>query len=102
MVAFAAANLPIDIDTVEKLASWALSALYQAHGADRVQEIEGIAPVPAVEWTLINAPGGILRVVGRVSFEVDKLILTDITAKPWTRTKAFPGNLPLPPGYAAA
>lgn len=101
MVAFATANLPTNIDTLEELAAWALSALYQAHGADRVLEIEGIAPVPAVEYTLINAPGGILRLVVRASFEVDKLILTDITQKPWTRVKAFPGNLPLPAGYAA-
>lgn len=100
MVAFATANLPTGIDTLEKLASWTISALYQAHGADRVQEIEGIAPVPAVEYTLINAPGGVLRLVVRASFEVDKLVLTDITAKPWMRTKAFPGNLPLPSGYA--
>lgn len=102
MVALAKSQIPNDVASLEELLAWAASALFEAHGADRVLEIEGIAAVPACEYTLINAPGGDLRLVTRVSLPVAKAILTDTSKKPWKHITPFAGNLALPTGYAQA
>lgn len=48
MTAFAAANIPASVDTLEKLVVWALGALYQLHKNTRYQESDDAPLVPIV------------------------------------------------------
>lgn len=48
MTAFSTANLPAGIDTLEKLAVWALGALYQLHKNTRYQESDASPLIPII------------------------------------------------------
>lgn len=48
MTAFAPANLPASVNTVEKLAAWANGILYQLHKNSRYQESDAAPLVPLV------------------------------------------------------
>ncbi|MGB5972690.1 MAG: hypothetical protein WBG38_05200 [Nodosilinea sp.] len=48
MTAFAPANLPASVNTIEKLAAWSNGILYQLHKNSRYQESEAAPLVPLI------------------------------------------------------
>lgn len=67
MTAFAPANLPSGIDTVEKLAAWSLGALYQLHKNSRYQESDAAPLIPIITAQDGLAADGTERIIFRVS-----------------------------------
>lgn len=72
MTAFVPANLPASVDTVEKVALWALGILYQLHKNDRYQESDAAPLIP-----LITAQDGLAadkseRIIFRASLPLSQ------------------------------
>jgi hypothetical protein len=70
MTAFATANLPSSIDTLEKLIVWACAAYYQLHKNDRYQESDSAPLIP-----IITAQDGLAadrteRIIFRLSIQL--------------------------------
>jgi hypothetical protein len=70
MTAFATANLPASIDTLEKLIVWSCGAWYQLHKNDRYQESDSAPLIP-----LVTAQDGLAadkseRIIFRLSIQL--------------------------------
>ncbi|MBE9155387.1 hypothetical protein IQ265_00805 [Nodosilinea sp. LEGE 06152] len=98
MTAFAPANLPPSVDSLEKLAVWSLGALYSLRKNDRYQESEAAPVIPVITSQDGLAADKKEHVIFRVSF-----ILSDDwrsqTTKIWQEVQEFPGNTPLPTSF---
>ncbi|MBD1876254.1 hypothetical protein H6F75_22465 [Nodosilinea sp. FACHB-131] len=98
MTAFVPANLPTSVNTLEKLAVWALGALYQLHKNDRYQESDSAPVIP-----VITAQDGLAadkkeHIIFRPSFELSDDWRSQPT-KLWEEVQEFPGNTPIPASF---
>jgi len=70
MSAFATANLPASVDTLEKLIVWACGAFYQLHKNDRYQESDSSPLIPIVTAQDGLAADKTERVIFRLSIQL--------------------------------
>lgn len=71
MTAFAPANLPSVVNTLEKLLVWALCALYQLHKNTRYQESDAAPLIPIVTAQDGLAADKTERIIFRVSIPLN-------------------------------
>lgn len=79
-------DIPSNIDTLEKLAMWACSALAHSNPGLTVVEGQGYSELAAQAGVFYVASDNKYRFLGRISMEVDKNHLSG-TSKPWTFAK---------------
>ncbi|MGB3201112.1 MAG: hypothetical protein WBA99_09425 [Nodosilinea sp.] len=97
MTAFAPANLPASVDTVEKLSAWANGVLYQLHKNNRYQESDEAPLVP-----LITAQDGVAadkneRIIFRSSLPLSTDWRTQ-TTKYWQEVQEI-STAPIPTSF---
>lgn len=100
MVAFAPANLPASVDTVEKVALWSLGILYQLHKNDRYQESDAAPTIP-----FITAQDGLAadkseRIIFRASLPLSSDWRSQ-TTKFWQEGQEFASGLTIPTSFLA-
>jgi len=72
MSAFATANLPATVNTLEKLIVWALCALYQLHKNTRYQESDSAPLIPRITAQDGLAANGEECIIFRVSIPLSQ------------------------------
>lgn len=93
MAAFQKTDLPDSVNTVEKLAFWAISVLNNIAFQDTVEEVSGVKQPLTVFQTFsyMDATTRKWRFVGRVSCEINPNFQRG-DAKPWTYIQAISSN----------
>lgn len=97
MTTFSTSNLPASVNTVEKLAAWALGILYQLHKNSRYQESDAAPLVP-----LITAQDGLAadkteRIIFRASLPLSDTWRSE-TTKYWQESQEI-SNAAIPPSF---
>jgi hypothetical protein len=90
-------DLPATVDTVEKLASWALLLLYRLHKNDSYSETPDTGMVPLITLQQGLADDETERLIFRTSLQLNPDWQTN-AAKLWTQTQAF-ANATIPESF---
>ena len=98
MTAFAAANLPSDIGSVEELVAWGCYVLRETAPTQAVVEAVNVVNFQADVQESVN-PNGTPIFVGRVVFEMNPL--SSVTGKRWNAVKQIPQSANIPSYYTA-
>lgn len=90
MTAFTTADLPTNIDTVEKLAVWVSMVLNNINLQKTVQEVAGTSQPVAVSQLFVYNDNGTIkhRYVGRISVDISADYQQG-TTKLWTHAQAL-------------
>lgn len=99
MTAFAAANLPTDIASVEELAAWCAYVLRETAPTQAIVEAVNTVNFQADLQESIN-PNGTPIFVARFCFEM--LPVSSVTGKRWNAIKQIPQSANIPSYYTAA
>jgi hypothetical protein len=93
MVAFLKTDLPDSVNTVEKLAYWAVAVLNNVDYQSVVQEVPGTNQPTTVfqQFSYLDSGTRKWRFVGRVSTEISPNFQKG-DAKPWTYVQALSSN----------
>lgn len=83
MTTLALTQIPADINTLEKLHLWSTLALRAANGPKTATEGEGYIPERVAQAPIIETPNDGIRVVARVSVQLDPAAFSDKTKKLW-------------------
>lgn len=95
MTAFAPANLPAGIDTLEKLAAWSLGAIYQLRKNDRYQESDAAPLIPLITAQDGMAADGSERIIFRISLILDSQ-WRESGLKFFLNAEEYPGSPSIP------
>lgn len=94
-----ATDIPTNINTLERLTTWGILALATINPTTAVLESPNRAEY-ATQYSVIKAADGTVRLIGRVSLELDGLYASDTSKKLWMFTKEVGGVL-IPAGFKA-
>jgi hypothetical protein len=97
MTAFTAANIPTQINTLERLAAWACLALHRINPTQAILEVPNTSPEKVAQAVLINADDDSIRLVTRIAFKVDPAYI-ESTDKFWLNVQEF-SNTTLPTAF---
>jgi hypothetical protein len=92
------ADIPSNINTVERLVSWAGLLLNNQAGTLQVNEIENTIPVFAAQAQIIRAADESTRLILRQSFAIDESYSSDTSKKLWMFTDDLV-NTVIPTGF---
>lgn len=90
-------DLPLSVDTLEKLVTWALLATYKLHKTDEVLEADEVGLVPVITLQQGLAADETERLIFRISLELNPDWSTN-AAKLWTQTMIF-ANAAIPVSF---
>lgn len=91
-------DIPSNINTLERLATWAIISLQQVNPTLKVIEVSQEAPVHVAQAALVQADDGTIRFFGRVSIPMADDYAADNSVKLWMKSEEF-GNIALPAAY---
>ena len=91
-------DIPSDINTLERLATWAILALRRTNPTQQVLEIPGGEPERVIQAAIIQADDDTIRFYGRVSIEVAGDYAEDGTSKIWMKAEEL-SNTVLPEAF---
>lgn len=93
MVAFQKTDLPDSVNTVEKVAFWAISVLNNVDYQSTVNEVPNVDQPTTVfqQFSYVEGATRKWRFVGRVSLEINPTFQQG-DAKPWTYIQALSSN----------
>lgn len=91
-------DIPTSINTLERLATWAIMALRRTNPTQKVLEVADTSPVNVAQAALIQADDGSVRFFGRVSISVASDYAEDATVKLWMKSEEL-SNTALPAGF---
>jgi hypothetical protein len=83
MTTLALAQIPSNINTLEKLHAWSTLALRAANGPKTVTEAEGFLPERVAQAPITETPNDGLRINCRVNLQIDPAFSSDKTKKLW-------------------
>ena len=88
-----ATDIPSDIDTLERLATWAIMALRRINPTQKVIEVSETAPVNVVQAAIVQADDGSVRFFGRVSLAIASDYAEDNVNKLWIKSEELSNTL---------
>lgn len=91
-------DIPSQINTLERLAMWAIMALRRTNPTLAVVERANDLPENVAQTAIFQASDDSIRFFGRVSVELDGDYAEDNTTKLWIKAKEF-SNVVLPEQY---
>jgi hypothetical protein len=95
-----ATETPNSIDSAEKLAAWILLLLNNLYGTLSYQELPGALLERVCDVNIIRAADGTIRLIGRVSIELNEDFMSATSQKMWTFAEGFgDGNATIPAAY---
>ena len=93
-------DIPSNINTLERLAAWAIMSLRRVNPTLRVIEVSEETPVQVAQAALVQADDGTIRFFGRVSIPVAADYAEDNTVKLWMKSEEL-SNTVLPEPFKA-
>lgn len=93
-------DIPSNINTLERLATWAIMSLRRVNPTQRVIEVSEETPVQTVQAALVQADDGSIRFFGRVSIPMSADYAEDNTVKLWQKSEEL-SNTVLPEAFKA-
>jgi len=104
MTAFAAADIPAEIDTLEELALWAQMTLYELYKGITYREAEGSTIdsglSPLVDFSIISTADKNQRAIVRTSIELNPSWTADRTLPVWGFAEPM-GEAQIPAAFKA-
>ena len=91
-------DIPSQINTLERLAMWALMGLRRVNPTLSVIEVANQPAEKVAQTALVQADNNTIRFIGRVSLEVPNDYAEDNTTKLWTKVNEL-SNTALPDAY---
>lgn len=105
MTAFAAADIPAGIDTLEELVAWGQMTLYNLNSGAMYKEAEGSSIdsglAPLIDFSIISTADGTQRAICRTSIELNSTWTADASMPLWNFAEAM-STAPIPAAYKAA
>lgn len=83
MTALNLANIPSNINSYERLATWAIQALANINGAQEVNAVEGVGLVPIAQCQVAKTADGVDRFVLSAYVPLDFAALNSPSQKTW-------------------
>lgn len=93
-----ATDIPSQINTLERLATWSIMALRRTNPTLTVIEIANQISEKAAQTALVEADDNTIRFIGRVSIELPSDYAEDNTVKLWAKAKEL-SNTALPEAF---
>jgi hypothetical protein len=100
MTTLTTAQIPTNINTLEKLHLWSGLTLRAINGSKAVVENEGFLPERLVQVPFIESPNDGVRSVVRVNIQLDPAYASDKTKKLWEFANELTGGS-MPPAYTS-
>ena len=100
MTTLALAQIPSNINTVEKLHAWSALCLRAVNGPKSVIESEGYLPERVAQVPITETPNEGIRLGVRVSIKLDPSFASDKTKKLWEFAEELTVG-PLPNGFGS-
>lgn len=97
--AITSTSIPSNINTLERLAAWAVSALSVVNPTARTLETPGLDPERVAVVQIIKAEDGTTRLIGRISIPIDPNYPTN-TTKFWQNAQEI-SNTALPTAFTS-
>lgn len=91
-------DIPANINTLERLAMWAIMGLRRVNPTLSIVEIANQPAEKAVQSALVLADDNTIRFIGRVSLEIPSDYAEDNSVKLWVKAKDL-SNTVLPEAY---
>ena len=91
-------DIPNNINTLERLATWAILALRRVNPTQQVLEIPGGNPERVVQAAIIQADDDTIRFFGRVSIAIESDYAEDNENKLWMKSLEL-SNTVLPDAF---
>ncbi len=91
-------DIPNNINTLERLAAWAILALRRVNPTQQVLEIPGGNPERVVQAAIIQADDDTIRFFGRVSIAIESDYAEDNENKLWMKSLEL-SNTVLPDAF---
>lgn len=91
-------DIPSNINTLERLAAWAIMSLRRVNPTQKVVEVSDTSPVNVAQAAIVQADDGTIRFFGRVSIEVAADYSEDNTVKLWMKAEEL-SNTVLPTAF---
>ena len=91
-------DIPSNINTLERLAMWAIMALQRVNPTKQVIEQSNVEPENVAQNAIFQASDDTIRFFGRVSIEVDPSYAEDNSVKIWIKAKDL-SNTELPASF---
>jgi hypothetical protein len=97
MTTLALAQIPSNINTLEKLHAWSTLALRAVNGGKNTIEAEGFLPERVAQAPITESPNDGIRLGCRVNIPVDPSFTSDKSKKLWEFAKELTtGDMPIP------
>lgn len=93
-----ATDIPSSINTLERLATWAIMSLRRTNPTQKVIEVSESAPVNVVQAAIVQADDGSVRFFGRISLPVAADYAEDNVNKLWMKSEEL-SNTVLPSAF---
>lgn len=104
MTAFATADIPAEIDSLEELVLWGQMTLYELYKGTTYREAEGSTIdsglAPLVDFSIISTADGNQRAIVRTSIELNPSWIADRTLPVWGFAEPM-GSAIIPAAYKA-
>ena len=91
-------DIPTSINTLERLATWAILALRRVNPTQQVLEIPGGNPERVIQAAIIQADDDTIRFFGRVSIAIENDYAEDNVNKLWMKSLEL-SNTVLPDAF---
>ena len=91
-------DIPTSINTLERLATWAILALRRVNPTQQVLEIPGGNPERVIQAAIIQADDDTIRFFGRVSIAIESDYAEDNVNKLWMKSLEL-SNTVLPDAF---
>ena len=91
-------DIPNNINTLERLAAWAILALARTNPTLKILETSSTEPERVAQSALIRADDDSLRLIARASLEIDPAYSEDNTIKFWMHVQEL-SNTALPDAF---
>lgn len=91
-------DIPTNINTLERLAAWAIMSLRRVNPTQKVLEVADSTPIQTIQAALVQADDGTVRFFGRVSIPVASDYAEDNVNKLWMKAEEI-SNTVLPEAF---
>lgn len=92
------ADIPSNINTLERLAAWTILALRRVNPTQQILEIPGANPEKVIQAAIIQADDDSIRLFGRVSISIESDYAEDNVNKLWMKAEEL-SNTVLPDAF---
>ncbi len=91
-------DIPSNINTLERLAAWSIMALRRVNPTLQILETSQTDPERAAQAAIIQAEDDSIRLIGRMSLEIDGAYTEDNSIKLWMHVQEL-SNTALPSSF---